>query len=189
MNPRQYFPLGRAYSMAFCNRVIETDWLLGNIDGVKHSLLIAARRFGKSSLAEKALIKSQLPYVEVNFHLCTTEEEVAELIVDASTKLIGKAVGPIEKVMQQIKNILSNVTPEFPFLDDIVKLSLKPRDDKNISIVIYESLMLVEKLLKYKKKKAILFLDEFQEIARISNNAKIEGAILTAVQEDRKSVV
>ena len=59
MRPRKYFPLGKAYGEAFCNRTEETRWLVGNLKNVKHSLLIAPRRYGKSSLAERAIAASQ----------------------------------------------------------------------------------------------------------------------------------
>ena len=47
MKPRHYFPLGKAYAAAFCNRVRKTKWLISNIESAKHSLLIAPRRFFK----------------------------------------------------------------------------------------------------------------------------------------------
>lgn len=55
MNPRDYFPLGKAHGKAFCNREYETEWLLKNINSAKHSLVMAPRRFGKSSLAERGV--------------------------------------------------------------------------------------------------------------------------------------
>jgi hypothetical protein len=47
MKARDYFPLGTARAKAFCNRENETEWLINNIEAGKHSLLIAARRYGK----------------------------------------------------------------------------------------------------------------------------------------------
>ena len=60
MRPRDFFPLGKAYGEAFCNREKEAEKLLGNIQNGKHTFLVAPRRYGKSSLCEKVLEKSAL---------------------------------------------------------------------------------------------------------------------------------
>jgi hypothetical protein len=51
MKARDYFPLGMATGAAFCNRTDETTILEKNIKNGNHILLLATRRYGKSSLA------------------------------------------------------------------------------------------------------------------------------------------
>jgi uncharacterized protein len=180
---RQLFPLGKAHGEAFCNREQETKQLAGNIKSSKHTLLIAPRRYGKSSLAERAIEKIRFPAVKINFHLSTSEEEIAQLILDNVIKLIGTAVGHVEKLMVSIKKYLSNLEPLLSFGNDIATLKLMPKKQANYSVIISEALLLVEKLLAEKNKRAVLFLDEFQEIDQISKHRGIEGAIRTAAQE------
>ncbi len=69
MRPRDFFPLGKAYGEAFCNREKEAEKLLGNVQNGKHTFLVAPRRYGKSSLCEKVLEKSTLPWTKVDFHI------------------------------------------------------------------------------------------------------------------------
>lgn len=183
MRPRQLFPLGKAYGEAFCNRESETDRLIGNIQNCKHSLIIAPRRYGKSSLAERAIDRSGLPSVKINLHLCTSEEEIAQLVLESVIKLIGKSVGNIEKMMSSIKKYISNLEPLLSFGGEHASLKLIPKIKHNHSIIISEALLLLEKLLRDKNKKAVIFLDEFQEIDRISKQRGIEGAFRTAAQE------
>ncbi|OGT40099.1 MAG: hypothetical protein A3E81_08725 [Gammaproteobacteria bacterium RIFCSPHIGHO2_12_FULL_36_30] len=183
MKKRQLFPLGKAYGDAFCNRVDETQKLLGNIQNNKHTLIIAPRRYGKSSLAEKAIMQSKLPSVKINFHLCTSEAEVAQLVLDSVIKLIGKSIGQLEKLMSSIKKYISNLEPLLSFGSDHVTLQLIPKNQPNYSVIICEALLLLEKLLIEKNKKAVIFLDEFQEIDKISKQTGIEGAFRTAAQE------
>ena len=152
MKSRKYFPLGKAYGRAFCNRVKETAWLVGNLESIKHSLLIAPRRYGKSSLAEKAIVESGLAYIKINLHLCTTEEEVAQLIVSNVVKLIGEAIGKVEKIINLIKKYVSNLNPKITFGDNIASLELIPKNQTNQAIVISESLLLLDRLLKEKNK-------------------------------------
>jgi hypothetical protein len=182
-NNRELFPLGKAHGKAFCNREKETEQLIGNIENTKHTLLIAPRRYGKSSLAEKAIEKTGLSSIKINFHLTTSEEEIAQLILDNIVKLIGSTIGTVEKLMLSIKNYLSNLEPLLSFGDNIASLRLIPKKKANYSLIISEALLLMEHLLKEKKKKAVIFFDEFQEIANISKHRSIEGAIRTASQE------
>ncbi len=184
MKNRMLFPLGKAYGAAFCNRESEIEDLIGNFQSGKHTLLIAPRRYGKSSLAEKAIEVSGYPFARINFHLCMSEQEVSDLVTDHMIKLIGSAIGPVEKIMQQIKKYVSHFEPLLSFGNELASLKLAPkRQGENPAVLITEALLLLEKLLKEKGQKAVLFLDEFQEISRISNNHQLEGAFRTAAQE------
>ena len=183
MEFRQLFPLGKAYGDAFCNRETETAALAGHLKNGKHTLLVAPRRYGKSSLAERAIEQTKLPYVKVNFHLCTSEAEIATIILDSVIKLIGTSIGTVEKLMRSIKKYLSNLEPLLSFGGDVASLKLVPKQDTNYAVVISESLLLLEKLLQEKGKRAVIFFDEFQEISHVSQNMGVEGAIRTAAQE------
>lgn len=183
MKPRKYFPLGKAYGEAFCNRVTETEWLISNLQSNKHSLLIAPRRYGKSSLAEKAIADAKMPWIKINFHLCVTTQDVAELIVDNVIKLIGQAIGPVDKIINSVKKYAASLHPKLSFGRDLVSLELIPKEHANYAVVIAESLLLVEKLLQEKNQRAVMFLDEFQEITKIKKDTNLEGAIRTAAQE------
>lgn len=183
MKLRKYFPLGKAYGDAFCNRETETAWLAGNMLNAKHSLLIAPRRYGKSSLAERSIEQAKLPFVTVNFHLCTTEREVAQLISNSVTKLIGLTLGRVEKLVTSIKKYVSTLNPKLSLGGKVMTLEFTSSEDVNQAVVISESLLILDKLLREKKKKAVLFFDEFQEISKINKSTHLEGAIRTAAQE------
>lgn len=183
MKKRQLFPLGKAYGEAFCNREDETKKLVGNIQSGKHTLIIAPRRYGKSSLAERAIERSNCASVKINFHLCTSEEEVSQLVLDSVIKLIGKSIGQVEKLMSSIQKYLSNLEPLLSFGGEFASLKLVVKNQVNHSVIISEALLLLEKLLVEKNKKAVIFLDEFQEIDKISKQRGIEGAFRTAAQE------
>lgn len=180
---RKYFPLGKAYGEAFCNRSVETQQLVGHIQESKHTLLIAPRRYGKSSLAERAIEKAGLPFAQLNMHLSTSDEEVTSLLVSQTTQLIGRAIGPVDKVIQMVKRYVTHLEPSLSFGGEHAKLQLIPRQNTNYAVVITEALLLLEKLLREKQKKAVLFLDEFQEVSRLSEHRAIEGAFRTAAQE------
>ena len=168
MQRRLLFPLGKAYGDAFCNREEQTARLLGNIQNAKHTLIIAPRRYGKSSLAERAIERSNLPSVKINFHLCTSEEEISQLVLDSVIKLIGKSIGNIEKLMSSIKKYMTHLEPLLSFGGEYASLKLIPKTQQNHSIIISEALL-----------KHVFFS------IRKGNSKKrgIEGAFRTAAQE------
>ena len=113
MKVRQYFPLGKAHGEAFCNRLKETEKLLGNIECGKHTFLVAPRRYGKSSLCEAAFEKSGLPWAKVDFHLAVSEHDAERFIIKGIMELIGKSISHIDKLATLITSTVKNLSPKF----------------------------------------------------------------------------
>lgn len=185
MKARDFFPLGVAEGGAFCNRVTETKWLLGNIESVKHSLLISPRRYGKTSLAYRAVKESKLLNVQVDFSMATSDKKIATFIANSVANLIGQTVGPIDKAVHLIKKYVSQITPKLVIKAGVVSLELDVSPESDSAMYVVESLMLLEKLLAEKKKKAIMLLDEFQSVGIIAKGAGVEGAIRHVAQKTK----
>lgn len=185
MNARDYFPLGKAHGEAFCNRTIETQWLVDNIQACKHSLLIAPRRFGKSSLADKAIEICHFPVVCLNFNTCSDEQDVDSLIRQGVSHLIGKAIGPIEKSIEIIKNFARHLTPKINLGTEHTHLELAVNKQNNPAANVQETLGLIEQLLENKKRRAILLMDEFQTVGLIAKSGGVEAAIRNMAQDMR----
>ncbi len=185
MKARDYFPLGKAHGEAFCNRTIETEWLVDNITVCKHSLLIAPRRFGKSSLAEKAIEICHVPVVSLNFNTCSDEHDVDFLIRQGICHLIGKAIGPIEKSIETIKNFARHLIPKINIGTEYAHLELAVGTQNNPAANVQETLGLIEKLLETKNRRAIVLMDEFQTVGLISKSSGVEAAIRNMAQDMR----
>lgn len=186
MLPRQYFPLGKAYDPAFCNRTEETETLLGNIQNGKHSFLAAPRRYGKSSLCEKVLAISGLPHVTVDLHLATSEKNLERLILKGILELIGKAVSSIDKALQVVKYRFKNLKPKLAYEAYGFRLELEIINQQaSVPETLREALLFLESLLAEKKQIAVLVLDEFQRVAELGANMGIEGGIRSAAQETK----
>jgi uncharacterized protein len=185
MIPRNYFPLGMASGTAFCNRQIETAWLVNNVQAGKHSLLIAPRRFGKSSLAEKAITEAALPAVSLNFNACTDETEIEELLRQGVGRLANQALGPLEKIIHSMKKYAQHLTPKLTINMGQTHIELAADKRSMPESNIEEALMLIEKLLADKKSHAIMLLDEFQTVGLIAKGAGIEAAIRNAAQSTK----
>ena len=185
MNIREYFPLAKAHGKAFCNRVEETHWLLDNIKACKHSLLIGPRRYGKSSLAEKAITLGSYPVTILNFNICSDENDIENLIRHGISNLIEKALGPIDKIIHLIKSSLTNFVPKLTMGTETTSFALELNPTKKNSPALYvaEALTLMEKLLAKKNKRAVLVLDEFQMVGIIAEGSGVEAAIRNSAQD------
>lgn len=183
MKPRQYFPLGKAYGKAFCNRVEETNKLMGNIKNGKHTFLIAPRRYGKSSLYEKVLEIVDLPWAKLDFHLALSEKDIERIIINGITELIGKSIGSVEKLATLIKKYTKKLRPKLSIGTKIFSLELELSENSSPGENIAEAMLVLEKLLAERNKQAVLILDEFQEIGTMKQGKGIEGAIRHAAQE------
>ncbi len=183
---RDYFPLGLAVGSAFCNRQEETQLLVENIKNGKHTLLMATRRYGKSSLALHALKLSKLPYIETDFYMARNEKIIEVYILKAVVDLIGEALGPVDKLIVSIKKYVKGLKPKLDIGTPVLKLELTPSSpETDPATNIKEALWLLEKLLEENKKQAVLLFDEFQTVGLIAEGKGIEGAIRHVAQKTK----
>lgn len=185
MRARDYFPLGIASGYAFCNRINETKLLVDNIKNGKHTLLIATRRYGKSSLALRSIQQSGQPCVETDFYMASSEKVIESYILAGVVDLIGKALGPIEKFTASIKKYVKNLKPKLNIGADHFKLELTTDAESDPATNVKEGLLLLEKLLEEKKKSAVFLMDEFQNVGVIAQGRGIEAAIRHVAQKTK----
>ena len=185
MRQRDYFPLGVAQGAAFCNREKETKLLIDNLKNGKHTLLMATRRYGKSSLALHALQLSGLPYVEIDFYMASSEKVVESYIINGVVDLIGISFGSVEKIINSIKRYLKNLKPKLDIGTSSFKLELTTDDSIDPALNVKEALLLLEQLLEEKGKQAVILMDEFQSVGIIAKGTGIEGAIRHVAQKTK----
>lgn len=186
MRARDYFPLGIATGDAFCNRTDETELLIENIKSGKHTLLIATRRYGKSSLALRAIKLSKQPCVEIDFYMASSEKIIESYILNGVVDLIGKALGSIEKRITSIKKYVKHLKPKLNLGTENIKLELSVEGvDSDPATNVKEGLLLLEKLLEEKNKHAVFLMDEFQTVGSIAQGKGIEAAIRHVAQKTK----
>ncbi len=188
MRPRDYFPLGLAEGEAFCNRVHETQVLVENIRNVKHSLIVATRKYGKSSLVQHALHTTKVPHTEIDFFLASNEKSIETYILNGVIDLVGKALGPFDKLISSIKRYVKHLKPKLE-IAEIIKLEFATDNIADSAMNVKEALMMLEKLLEEKNKQAVLWLDEFQMVGHISNGVAMEAAIRHVAQKTKNLMI
>jgi DNA-binding PadR family transcriptional regulator len=185
MRYRDFFPLGIASGNAFCNRTEETSLLTENIKNGKHTLLIATRRYGKSSLAMRAIHLSGLPFVETDFYMASSEKIIETYILNGVVELIGKSLGSIDKLVASIKKYVKSLKPKINISTDHFQLELQSDNESDPASNVKEALLLLEKLLAEKDKQAVFLMDEFQNVGSIAQGSGIEAAIRHVAQKTK----
>lgn len=179
------FPLGIAEGRYFCNRIEETKQLVRNIQNCTHTVLISPRRYGKTSLAYRAIYKSKLPSARADLYMTTDAVDIERVIISAVDNLLSQISNNAEIMLGLIKEYIKFLRPSFEAGTNGLKIKLETTKRESSAANICEALQILDGVLKKKSMQCVLYIDEFQEIQRIAPNQGIEGAIRHIAQETK----
>lgn len=177
-----YFPLGVTAGPAFCNRKEELSHLKRNIQLIKPTIIMSPRRYGKTSLALNMFQHLKAIYSHIDFYKEVDEDDIEKSIING----VGQLLGQIEPKPKQLLRLASEFFADMhvhvilnkPSLSiEISRRSKKPADN------IQKALQRLQTLSEKRNKRVILFMDEFQKVAEITDkNYSIEAAIRHVAQ-------
>lgn len=186
MDPLNYFPEGLALGDAFINRVTERNTLIKRIKFNKHTVLMAPRRYGKTSLVMQVAREMKIDSCSVDLLAAYSVEYVRDQIVDRVGRLAIDLLPNITKAKEKLMQIFTLMKPEITLGAFGQKLSLhltaRPLQDMT------DALLKLDETAKHFKKKAIIFLDEFQQISQLKNYHSIEASLRHAVERSENIV-
>lgn len=189
LNLKNYFPQGVAKGRAFIGRTLEAKDLAYNIRSGHHTLLMASRRFGKTSLAKNVLSKLKLPYGEANFYLAQTEKSVQFKILDAICEVIEKTGSKSNDVISKLTGYFRGSKKTWNIgIKGLFGVEIVPQSHDDIPDNILFALQCLEKLLIDHKKMAVIYLDEIQELCELDNGFALQGAIREFAQHSKQLV-
>lgn len=180
-----YFPLGIAKGHAFCNRVSERQRLVQNIKAHQHTLITSPRRYGKTSLVLFVLEKLGIPHAKVDLFVALDAKACEEQLIHGVQKLLNQIFTKPERLMSLVRDYFSQSKKRWTIGFKGMNLELIPEKDSDPATNIMEALFALETVLAKKKQKAILFIDEFQEIGALPSAKALEGAIRHVAQETK----
>lgn len=156
----------------FTDRVKELEVVKQMLDSENHLVLISPRRFGKSSLIDKALTEMKRPSVTIDLMKVVSIEDFAAQIL--------KGVFRIYK-MEKVKHLMSHfrIAPTVSYnpMTDGWDVSFVPMSD-NATVALEDALALLEKVSR-PDARLIVVLDEFQEVDGIDKKlTKILRAVM-----------
>lgn len=176
----KYFPEGVAKGEAFINRKIERQTLINRINHNQHSVLIAPRKYGKTSLVMKVAEEMQMTYEAIDFLAAYSEEYVRDQLVDKIGRLVFNLLPRANKAKEKLIAIFKHLKPEISL--GIFGQRLSFRLTNNPLKDITELLLKLDETAQCFKKRAVVFIDEFQQISKIKNYHSIEASIRHAVE-------
>lgn len=177
------FPPGIAEGDSFCNRVIERKQLAENISGINHTVIMAPRRYGKSSLLNYVIQESGIPYIWIDFLSIATKEDVSEKIIKGAKQLLFQLSPELKKIQQQAKNFVKSLKPEVSL--GVMGQSVTFHLGNDNKTTLDETLLQLDEYAQRMGKKAVIVCDEFQQICALKENAEIEALIRHAVERSK----
>ncbi len=176
------FPRGIASGDAFCNRTQERLRVAKNIKLLEHSLIMSPRRYGKTSLVRFVVKEMGVVYGEADLFIAIDAKRIVQRILVGIKQIIDQVSSPLEQKLKILSNYFQRVNPKWIVGTKGISVELIPSVEDEVASNITEALQALEYLLKEKKQKVVLFIDEIQEIGEIAESKGIEGAIRHVAQ-------
>jgi hypothetical protein len=162
------FIFGKIASAAFfTDRTEETGHLAGNFNSLINTVIISPRRWGKSSLVQKAAEITQqnnpiIKFCFIDMFNVRSEEQFYQHFLH---EILKTTSGKTDEILESARNFLSRVVPRISFSpapDNDFSISL---DWKEVKKQTDEILDLPEKIAKVKNIRLMICIDEFQNIS------------------------
>lgn len=166
------FVFGRiAKDENFTDREVETSHLAGNFRSLINTIIISPRRWGKSSLVEKAVgmaVKKDksLRICRIDLFSIRSEEQFYVIL---ATEVLRSASTKWEEAVESARKFLKQVVPKITLNADPANEFSLSFDWAEIKKNPDEILDLAEKIVTRKKLKMVVCIDEFQNIGEFDD--------------------
>lgn len=184
MTTQRVFNRGIASGEAFCNRTEELDRLIKNIHKITHTLLISPRRYGKTSLALRAIERSGLPHAYIDLFMKNDATSVTNEFFLGASGLMSKIIKPTALAVRKLESLLKNLTVSIKLGKLGFDFMLTPRTNDNKKNL--KSLLIgLDEVLEKNKKHAIIFVDEIQAITGTEICDEVESSLRFVAQKTK----
>lgn len=112
---KAYFPQGLAAGQNFCNREAERGAPKKSIAVHEHIVLVAPRRYGKTSLIAQVLKENKSPHVHVDFFFVLKQEEIVRAITEAIEKLVATVLPTSKSAAGKLVCKVAALNPKMVF--------------------------------------------------------------------------
>jgi len=169
----------------FTDRVEETRRLVANFENGINTILISPRRWGKTSLVQKAgkiACSEKLKIVHIDIFACKCEEDFYKIL---AVELIKQTANKWEEWIDNAKNFLSALVPK-------ISVGIDPQTDFSLSLdfsdkkMNEEVLRLPQKMAEKKEIDIVVCFDEFQQITEFSDHIYFQRKLRSIWQLQNK---
>ena len=178
----QLFPATIAIGDAFCNRSKERQLLKQYINHGNHVVIMAPRRYGKTSLINQVLLEIKKPYCIVELTMATSIHDLERIMLKQVGDLLYSLLPRTIKAKQDILKLFKWLNPELILTVGGQKLVFHPdQHAQTASENIAEILIKLDAAAKLAHKNIVVVIDEFQQLNEIEDHA-VEASIRHAMQ-------
>ena len=171
----------------FTDREKETLRLVLNFQHGVNTVLISPRRWGKTSLVQKACSLAQsdkLKIVYLDIFSCRSDRDFYDAFASA---ILKQTSSKLDEWLEHAKLFLSRISPKIsmgtdPMTDFSISLEINPKSNN-----IDEILQLPEKIAQKKGCNIVVCIDEFQQIAEFKDSKTFQKR-LRSIWQLQKSV-
>lgn len=174
------FPQGLASGEAFYNRENERNRLKHSFLNHEHTVLVAPRRYGKSSLIKQVLLDTKLPGKRIDLLPATNIQFVNKAIKLCFTEMMHQIAPKSKKAKQKLLDFIKECRPKLTIaiFGQKLEVSSTQTPENNIIDLLVGLNAAAEKV----NKRIVICFDEFQQIGLLKNHNSIEAAIRHAVE-------
>lgn len=179
-----YFTTKVATDKTFCNREEVGKLLINNIKKNQHTVIVAPRRYGKTSLVNHTLTKMNHPFARVDLFCVVYEEDICKKVAKGISKLVREMASFSEKTIKAIEQCFKSAYVGFKAGQIEINVEFGKISADPIS-QLEDLLEGIEKLAKKHNKPVVLFFDEFQDVLKMDETNKIQAAIRSVAQHSQ----
>ncbi|MBW2344822.1 MAG: ATP-binding protein [Deltaproteobacteria bacterium] len=174
----------------FCNRKSEIKQITRDLAGGQSIVLYSPRRYGKTSLLQavsKELGTRKILYGNADFFACNSSEKVVNAVSRATAKAIIEDLKSIEKFIKRAAQIFTRTRFSIRYEPNGTgSFGISPEFSSQATSIdsLSDVFSGLSSYLKKSKKRAVIVLDEFQQIIRVNSN--LEAEFRTIIQQQNR---
>lgn len=169
----------------FTDREIETRQLVSNFLSQTNTAIISPRRWGKSSLVNKAIdtvsrSDSNILFVKMNAFKCETPQDFYELLARRTVEEISSSA---ETLLSNAKEFISRLLPKLSISDPAGRYEMSFGIDLKNNPIGEDILDLPQQIASKRRKKIVVCIDEFQQIGEFTDSLQFQKILRSHWQE------
>lgn len=171
----------------FTDRSEETKKLVNNMLSQTNTAIISPRRWGKSSLVNKAIDSISrsdkgILFIKINAFKCETIQDFYELF---AKRVIEDVSTSAETLLSNAKDFISHLIPKLSIKDPAGQYELSFGIDTQKMPIEEDILDLPQQIALRRKKKVVVCIDEFQQIGEFKDTGKCQKILRNHWQEQK----
>lgn len=174
----------------FCDRKSEIKQITRDLTGGQSIVLYSPRRYGKTSLLQaisKELKTRKMLYGNADFFACNSSEKVVNAVSRATANAIIDDLKSIEKFVKRAAQIFTRTRFSIRYEPNGTgSFGISPEFSSQATSIdsLSDVFSGLSSYLQKNKKRAVIVLDEFQQIIRVNSN--LEAEFRTIIQQQNR---